>query len=192
MERLRQAGVETPQRGYDTAPGDLYVAPGEWRGDAEALRPSVSKVVKTKVKRFRLRLAVYGAIVAAVVIWLVLSFTVWGNPSAAKRSMQLIDAVNARNSEAFVGLFEEKHRPAAEVLYNDLTSYLGANGEYEGVKLDVEVASVYDAASYLESGTIARGGGSSVSISGSDNLVIILENHNGRWYVVPSGTDLIP
>ena len=192
MEKLQRETPASPGRGPAAAPGDLYVAPGEWRGDADALRPTVSKVVETKVKRFRERLVIYGVIVAAIVIWLVLSFTVWGNPSPSKRSMQLFDAVNTRDTEAFMELFEEEDRIAAEDIYGDITSYLGASGEYQDIRLDVEVADAYSAASYVEGGNITRSGGSSIGISTADNLVIMLENHGGKWYVVPLGTNLVP
>jgi uncharacterized membrane protein YvbJ len=192
MENLRQQVTGTKQRRTSAAPGDLYVAPGEWRGDAETLRPKVSKVVEAKVKKFRVKLMIYGALIAIIIIWLVLSFTVWGNPSPAKRSMQLFDAVNSRNEEAFVGLFEEKNADTAKRLYADIVSYLGESGRYENIKLEVEVANVYEAASFVESGNIVTGGGSTRSISSADNLMINLENHSGRWYIVPIGTSVIP
>jgi len=189
---LRLDSGRTQQGGSGGAPGDLYIAPGEWRGDADVLRTSVSKVVETKVKKWRIRLVVYGTIIAVVVTWLVLSFTVWENPSPAKRSMQLFDVVNTRDEEAFLDLFEEKYRTTAEDLYNDIVNYLGQGGSYEDIKLDVVEATVYDAASYVESCNIVIGGGSSVSIGLNDNLVITLENHNGIWYIVPKGTNLTP
>jgi uncharacterized membrane protein YvbJ len=192
MERLQKTGTETEQHQPSAAPGDLYIAPGEWRGDAEALRPAVSRVVETKMKRFRVKLIIFGVIIAVIIIWLVLSFTVWGNPSPAKRSMQLFDAVNARNEEAFIGLFEEKNGATAERLYADIVFYLGENGRYENIKLEVEVANAYDAASFVENGNIVTGGGSTRSISSADNLIITLENHGGRWYIVPIGTSVIP
>lgn len=191
MEKLQRVDSTTGLVGRGGAPGDQYIAPGEWRGDADILHTSVSKVVETKVKKWRIKLAVYGMIIAVIIIWLVLSFTVWGNPSPAKRSMQLFDVLNARDQEAFVGLFEDKYRSVAEQLYNDVVIYLGTGGRYENIKLDVVEATVYDAASYVESGNIVTGG-SSVSISSMDNLVITLENHYGKWYVVPKGTNLIP
>lgn len=192
MEKLQRKTQAGSGRGPAAAPGDLYVAPGEWRGDADFLRPTISRGVETKVKRFRERLIIYGVIVTAIIVWLVLSFTVWGNPSPGEKSMQLFDAVNSRDAEAFIELFEEEDRIAAEDIYSDVASYLGASGEYEGIKLDVEVADAYSAASYIEGGNITTDSGSSVGISTTDNLVIMLENQGGKWYVVPPGTNLIP
>jgi hypothetical protein len=191
MEKLLSDGATAPRRKASTAPGDTYHAPGEWRGDAETLRPEVSRIVVEKVRRYRVRLAIYGVIIAMIIIWLVLSFTVWGNPSPGDRSMQLIDAVNARNEEAFLDLFQEQNRAAAGELYDRVTSFLGSTGSYD-VKLDVDKQNNYEAVSYLASGTIVIGGGSTRDVSRSDNLRIVMENRKGRWYIVPLGTDIIP
>jgi len=191
-EKLQRLGPEARQGMGSAAPGDLYIAPGEWRGDAETLRPAVSKVVETKMKQWRIKLVVYGVIAAVLITWLVLSFTVWGNPSPAKRSMQLFDTVNGRNEEAFLDLFEEKEKDAATRLYDNIVSYLGEGGKYENIKLEVEVANAYDAASFVISGDVVTGGGSSRSISSADNLIINLENHNGRWYIISNETIVIP
>jgi hypothetical protein len=192
MEDLAQAGKPMTQRMSGGAPGDVYLAPGEWRGDAELLRPEVSKVVVAKVRRFRVKMVIYGGVIAIIMAWLVLSFTVWGNPSPGERSMQLIDAVNARDEEAFLNLFQEQSRPAAKDIYDRAVSYLGSTGSYDDVKLDVEKNENYDAISYIDSSIIQTGGGSSRNVSRSDNLLIVMENHKGRWYVVPKGTDIVP
>ncbi len=192
MEPLQGGGSEAPRRKPDVIPGGSYVAPGEWRGDAEILSPTVSKVVETKVRRFRIRLAVYGLVVLLIAAWLVLSFTVWGNPSPGRVSSRLIEAINARDPDAFVELFKEKDRAVAEDLYARITSYIGSSGRYENIKLDVDKPNNYDAYSYIDSGNIAAGAGGSISISRSDNLMITLYNQGGRWYVVSKGTDLIP
>lgn len=192
MEQLRTPGPEVQQGVGRAAPGDLYIAPGEWRGDAETLRPAVSKVVESKMRQWRTKLVIYGLIAVAIIVWLVLSFTLWGNPSPAKRSQQLFDTVNARNEESFTDLFQPKEKDAAARLYDDIVFYLGEGGRYENVKLDVEVANAYDAASFVISGDIVTAGGSSRAIGSEDNLMITLENHGGRWYIVSNGTILIP
>ncbi len=192
MERLIPTGAPATRHDRLGAPGDVYTAPGEWRGDAEALRPEVSKVVVSKVRRFRLKLAVYGTIVALIIIWLVLSLTLWGNPSPGKRASQFIDAVNDREEEVFTGLFQEKDRTAAESLYDRIMAYLASRGTYEGLELKLFQQSEYDAVSYIDAGTIQNGGGSPREITSSDNLMIVMENHKGAWYVVPEGTKLVP
>lgn len=192
MEDLAQAGKPIHQRMPGGAPGDVYLAPGEWRGDAETLRPAVSKVVVAKVHRFRVKITIYSIVIAIIVAWLILSFTVWGNPSPGERAMQLIDAVNARNEEAFLDLFQEISRPAAEDIYARLVSYLGSTGRYDDVKLEVDRDNNYDAISHIESCTIQTGGGSLRSVSRSDNLMIVMENRKGKWYIVTTGTDIIP
>jgi len=151
----------------------------------------VSKVVADKVMRFRLKMAIYGIIIALLIAWLVLSVTLWGNPSLGKTSMQLIDAVNARDPETFVHLFLEQNQAAAEDLYASIISYIGSSGKYEDITLDVDQPDNYDAYSYLDGGTISASA-SATSISRSDNLKIALENRGGKWYVTPNGTDLIP
>jgi hypothetical protein len=136
-------------------------------------------------------MAVYTAVLAIIIIMLVLSFTVWGNPSPEKRSMLLIDAVNARDMEAFVGQFREGDRQAAEDLYGRIISYLGSSGKYVDIGLETERPSNYEAYSYLDSGFIETGGAER-EVSRADNLLIALENRGGIWYVVPRGTDILP
>ena len=170
-----------------------YVAPGEWRGDAEALRPTVSKVVEEKVKKFRGKLIIYGFILAVVVAWLVVSFTVFGNPSPGETSMQMIEAINARDLERFSELILPGNRGEGERLYKETVYYLGENGRYANLRLDVAQDDNYDARSYVEGGSIELGGSTpAMTLRRSDNLVIILENHKGKWYVNPRATDLIP
>lgn len=191
MEKIDQPVVYGTDRMPQEVSGDKYLAPGEWRGDRDSLHPAVSEKVVSKLRRFRLRMAFYAVIVAAIVTWLVLSFTVWGNPSAGERSMQFIGALNDRNPDVFITLFEERNRAAAEDIYARTVSYLGGGGRYEKVKLDVEKQSEYNAVSFIASATLTSDG-SSREVSRSDNLMIVLENHEGRWYVVPGGTDVIP
>jgi len=195
LERLQApgAGAYPPyQPGRAPVPG-TYVAPGEWRGDAEALSPTVSKVMDKKLKRFRLKLVVYGLFLAMVAAWLVVSFTVWGNPSPGKRSMQLIEALNNRDLESFEALILPEARAEGEKLYQDTAYFLGEKGKYVNLKLDVSQANDYDARSFPESGSIEFSGTRpSISISGSDKLVIVLESHKGKWYVNPRGTVLTP
>ena len=192
MQKLFPSGDPAAQRRPSAAPGDLYVAPGEWRGEVETLRPKVSGVVKAKVRKFRFHLLIYGIVIAIVVVWLGLSFTLWGNPSAGKRAMQLIEAANARDKDAFVGCFQLQSLAAAEDMYTRVISYLGSSGRYEDIKLDVDQPNNYVAYSSLESGSIQAGTGSVVNISGAENLKITLENHEGKWWVVITGTDIIP
>jgi len=192
MERLSPPDKPYPGRAYGGTQGERYLAPGEWRGDAEALRPEVSKVVVGKVRKFRVKMLIVGLIVASIVAWLVLSFTVWGNPSPGKVSGRLIDAVNARDEEAFLDLFQEENRPAAGDLYATVSSYMGSLGRFENVKLEVDERNNYDAIAYIESADVVSGSGSTRSISRSDNLMVVMENHKGRWYVEPRGTDILP
>jgi hypothetical protein len=191
MERIREPG-EAGFPARHAAPDESYVAPGEWRGDAEILRPTMSKVVQDKVRKFRSKMVVYGIIIVLIIAWLVLSFTVWGNPSPGARSNQLIDAINNRNPDAYLSLFQEKDIASAKVMYSELEAYLGGAGSYTGVKLKVDQPDVYDARSYLEGGTIELMSGRSISITRADNLMIVLENHGGKWFVVPEGTNLVP
>ncbi len=192
MQRLKQPASPSPQGGYGAAAGGGHVAPGEWRGDADALRPEVSGVVTSRVHRYRVKMLVLVLVVAAIVFWLVLSFTVWGNPSPGEVSEGLLDAANARDREAFIALFEEMNRPAAGELYAALTARMGARGRYENVEFDVVVNNDYDAVAYLESADLVSGDDSKRPVTRSDNLMVVMENHGGRWYVVPRGTSIMP
>ena len=158
---------------------------------AEKLKLNQQVVVR-KLHKYRVKLVIYGVIVAIIIAWLVLSFTLWGNPDPGERTMQLIDAVNARDEDAFLDLFQEQDREAAQGIYIRTVSFLGDTGSYFDIKLDVVQENNYDAVSYIESGTVQSGGGYDRSLSRSDNLLVVMENHKGVWYVIPRGTDLIP
>jgi uncharacterized membrane protein YvbJ len=187
-----QPGTAPATQRARRVPSETYIAPGEWRGDAETLRPTVSKVVESKVRRFRWRLIIYSTVIAIIVIWLVLSFTLWGNPSAGEVSRRLIDAANKRDPAAFVSLFQEQNEALAQDMYSRITTYLGSSGEYQDIDLNVEQPNNYSAYTYLVGGTITTAGGATVTVDRSQNMIISLENRGGVWYVMPFGTDLIP
>ena len=190
MQRLREGPpAAAPTGAAGKPPGTPYVSPADWREGLETLSVPTGKRVEESARRFRRRMAIYGMILIAVVAWLALSFTVWRNPSPGKRSAQLIEAVNARSPDAFLELFQPQDQSAADDLYADILFYLGSTGKYVNIELGVVQDDVY---TYLESGTVIKGGDTTVSLSRSDNLVIALENRRGSWYVVPRGTDLIP
>ncbi len=190
-ERLREGtatSVSSPSRGG----GDRYVAPGEWRGDAEVLRPTLSAAVEKKVRRFRWKMLIYGVAMAAAVAWLALSLTVWANPSPGEVCERLLQAANDRDAEAFTALFSPQDREAAAEMYSNVSLYMGAAGRYKGVSVRSDKLDVYNARCYLEGGIIESGTGSSVEVSPGDNLTVSLENRGGRWYVTARGTDIIP
>ena len=193
-ERIQpaQGGAKPALGRMERPPGSEYMAPGEWRGDAETLRPTVSKVVEKKVRRFRWKMIAYTVLLVAIITWLVLSFTLWGNPSPSQVSMRLIKAANERDPDAFTELFQEQNRVSAQDMYTRVITYLGSSGRFNDIRLEVDQASSYEAYSYIESGNITTAGGSSVSVSRSDNLIITLESRGGAWYVSPTGTDIIP
>ncbi len=95
----------------------------------------------------------------------------------------MIDAVNSRDEGAFLDLFQEQDREAAQGIYTRTVSYLGDSGSYSDIKLDVDQENNYDAVSYVESGTVQAGGGYERSLSRSDGLMVVMENHKGVWYV---------
>jgi hypothetical protein len=192
MERMVRDGGPSRSRISTGAPGDVYTAPGEWRGDAEVLRPEVSQIVVHKLRKYRIKLTIYGVIIAIIVAWLVLSFTVWGNPDPGERAMKLLGAANSRDEGAFVDQFQEQDSDAAMSMYSRVVSYLGDTGSYSDIKLDIAQENSYDAVAYLESGTVQAGGGYNRNLSRSDGLMVVMENHKGVWYVDPTGTDLIP
>ena len=174
LERLR-----APAAPADSAAGPLpgtragaYVAPGEWRGDMGTLKPAFSKAVETKVRHFRWKMVVYIALVAAIVAWIALSFTVWGNPSPTKQCNKLIAAVNARDEAAFMDLVLPGSESLGRERYLEITRFLGEGGEIEGTALKVDVLDNYEARGYLATDTI--------------ELIIALQNHKGTWYVDPS------
>ncbi|MDY6794275.1 MAG: zinc ribbon domain-containing protein [Actinomycetota bacterium] len=172
---------------------ETYVAPGEWRGGSTPLTAVTSQEVKKKVQRFRLKMAIYIIIIVIIVTWLILSFTLWGNPSAGDNSVKLLETLNSRNRESFVELSPPEMAGMAEDLYDKAIIYLGSSGKYLDIKLEVTEGDAYSARSKLVGGSIDFGsGGRSWEIDSGNNLVITLQNHGGKWYVDPYTTILIP
>jgi hypothetical protein len=169
------------------------VAPGEWRGDAGLATPHTSVIIDERKRKFRWKTALFAGLAVLVLLWIVLSFTVWGNPTPEDRSMQLIQALNDRDFESFSDVIDPNERAESEDLYNDYLFYLGTSGNFSDVKFDVSQENDYDARSHIVSGTVLlRGASQPVGITEADNLIIILENHKGVWYVEPQGTMIIP
>jgi len=194
MQRLRQPYVGEGLPPGGDVPGAIKkpASPSEWRGDVAGPGPRRSRVVEAKVRKFRTSMALYILVLLAVVAWLVLSFTVWGNPSPGKRAGQLIDAVNEREEESFISLLMEEDRGSAQLLFDKVTDYLGAGGEFREVKFRVEKKDRYMAYAYLQSGRVVRESGPEQDLTADDGLVVYIENHGGKWYVKSGGTKLIP
>lgn len=191
MERLSE-GTAAADRGTGRAAQGHYVAPSEWRGDAEVLRPKLSPVVEKKVSRFRLKLLIYGIAITAVVIWLALSLTVWSNPSPGVVCERLLEAANRKDAAAFVELFTPGDRASGEDMYQNVSMYLGGTGRYSGISVRADKLSPYNARCYLEGGRVETSSGSAFEITPESYLIISLENRDGRWYVTAFGTDILP
>lgn len=194
MQRLQQTAGRGPLPYRQDMPAALKKSssPGEWRVDVVDSMPRRSGVVEAKVRRFRTRMGILTFLVLAVIAWLVLSFTVWGNPSPGKRAAQLIGAINEREAASFTALFPEQEKSSAESLFARVEDYLGADGEFRDVKFRVDKKDRYTAYVYLQEGTIIQGGGTSRTLSADDRLVVYLENIGGKWRVKVGGTKLIP
>jgi hypothetical protein len=107
--------------------------------------------------------------------------------------MQLIQALNDRDFESFDEVIIPAQRAGSEKLYDDFVYFLGTDGTFTDIKLDVVQDDAYDARSHIVGGKVLlRGSSEPVDITEADNLIIILENNKGTWYVVPRGTILIP
>jgi hypothetical protein len=187
------SGPGSPTQRAQPAQRESYVAPGEWRGEAGLAKPHTSEAIETRARRFRWKTALIAGLVAIVVAWIVLSFTVWSNPTPGDRSMQLIQALNDRDFESFDEVIIPAQRAGSEKLYDDFVYFLGTDGTFTDIKLDVVQDDAYDARSHIVGGKVLlRGSSEPVDITEADNLIIILENNKGTWYVVPRGTILIP
>ncbi len=135
-----------------------------------AKRPA-SKAVKAKVGKYRRKTAAYAVLVAAVVAWIVLSFTVWGNPSPEDRCEEFIRALNARDHDAFMALILPERKEQGESLFWDIVDKLGEQGKIPEANLQVYEINNYE----------ARGSVTGEGIS----LEITLENREGSWYINP-------
>lgn len=172
--------------------GERPIAPGVWSPDVVADRDLLRPVVRERVRRYSLRMAVYGGLLAALVAWFVLSLTVWSNPQPAKRASQIIDALNAWEEERFVSLFHPSDAQGAERIFQEVSDYLGRGASFRDLKLRVDQEDNYTARVVIESGTIRFANGETRTIEAGDSLGIRLENRKGKWLAASAGTDLIP
>lgn len=191
--------LERPVASKPPSPGEAFrqtgegaIAPGVWSPDVVADRDRLRPVVRKRVRRYTLRMAVYGAILAALVAWFVLSLTVWSNPQPVKRASQIIDALNAWEEGRFVSLFLPSDAQGAERIFREVSDYLGRGGSYHDLRLRVDQEDNYTARVVIESGSIRFANGETRAIEAGDSLVIRLENRKGKWLAASAGTDLIP
>jgi hypothetical protein len=169
-----------------------YVAPSEWRGDDDLLGTGVSSVVASKMRRLYLRLAIYGVLVIGVIAWLALSLTIWGNPSPSKQSSKLIQALNERNTAAFSALVLPEEKTQAQRLYDNIVVALGDDGQFENVTFSVTQPDNYTAQASIIGGTITPSIYGPIDLAQQSTLVLVFENHRGKWYFEPEGSSLIP
>lgn len=188
-----QRPAATVRQEHPSTNGESYVAPGEWKGDARIAIPYTSTVIASKKRKLQLKTVLLTGLAAMVLLWIVLSFTVWGNPTPGDRTMQFIETINQRDMESFSEVITPESRSRAEDLYYDIVYYLGNGGALSHIKLEVVQDNNYDARSYIVEGSVSLEDSSEpISITRDDNLVVILKNHKGTWYVDPQGTDLTP
>jgi hypothetical protein len=169
-----------------------YMAPSEWRGDADLAGTGVSKVVARKMKRLHLKIAIYGVLVIGVAAWLVLSLTIWGNPSPGKQASKLINALNERNAAAFNALVLPEENAQGQPLYDNIVLALGSDGQLENVTFSVAQPDNYTAQASITGGRITSSVYGPIDLAQQSALVLVFENHKGKWYFEPAGSSLIP
>ncbi len=192
LEKLVPVARAVEAGGSGHRQGGIYTSPGEWGADVVSGVETMRPVAKERIKRFRLRLAVYLTLVSALIAWFVLSLTVWGNPQPGKRAAQIMDALNEGEEELFISLFLSGDAEGASRLFRETTDYLGGRGSYRDLGLRVEVEDNYTARVFLEKGTIHFATGEVREIESADGLVIRLENRGGKWLASVGGTVLVP
>jgi zinc-ribbon domain len=176
----------------DTQP-HTYVSPSEWRGsDTELMAPGRSNVVERKIRRLYLRLIIYGVLVVCFAVWLTLSLTLWGNPSPGKQSAKLLEALNARDQAAFEALVLPDSRAEGQYIYDNTLLTLSSDGSFEDVKFKVTQPDNYTAQVAITGGAITSSIYGRIDLSQHSNLVLLFENHGGKWYFQPSGSTLTP
>lgn len=185
VARIPEAGGETSRR------SGIYTAPGEWKADVVSAGERFRPAARERIRRFRVRQSVYVFLAAAVVAWLALSLTVWGNPQPGKRASQIMEALNAGDEERFVSLFQTSDAWGAREMFEEIRGYL-AGGSFRDLKFRLEQEDPYAARVYIEGGAVHFADGDVRAIEPSDGLVILLENRGGKWLAAVGGTELIP
>ncbi len=169
-----------------------YIAPGEWRGDQELMSSRASRIVERKMRRLYIRLGIYGLLTLGFIAWLIMSLTVWGNPSPVKQSSKLIQSLNARNASDFEQLVLSDAQSQGQLFFNDILVALGNDGKFENVTFNVSQSDNYTARASITGGNITSGIYGPIDLGQHQNLVLVFENHKGKWYLNPRDSVLVP
>ncbi len=187
-ERAPSALPSAKPRPADTGTKRLaggYRSPGEWHGELVKTEIPVEEEAGRSIRNFKIRSVVFGAVVLAIIVGIVLMLTVWGNPAPQQVLEDYLSAITAGNESRALALM----LPGNSALNTE--SVEAAIATAQGLKLEkLKVKTLrtdQDAVkATLVAGWITPAGGARIEIKESEDLSFRLLMDKGRWYMDPT------
>jgi hypothetical protein len=173
-----------------TSPG--IAAHGDWRAVARARAVLATPTRRRRTWRYGIAPVFYGALVAAIALWIGLSLTIWGNPSPVDRAKLLLQALERGDEEAFLTCFQEEDLERGRELWEKARLEYGPGAAFRESEFRVESDDGYEAVLLLEKAMVEGGKLSGRELSRQDNIVLFWENHGGSWYLDPNRSRITP
>ncbi len=163
-----------------------YRSPSEWHG--ELAKPDIppEELVEHRVRNMKIRNFIFAFFVLAIIVGVVLMFTVWGNPGPQQILKNYLTAVTAGNeTEALSLMLPGNDLANSQAVAAAIAA--GAGMKLEDLKMKLERTDQDAAKITLVGGWITPAGQTARSeITESDNFSFKLDMQKGRWYVDPS------
>lgn len=168
-------------------------APSEWRGRAQVQREDLTRRIEKKSHRVMVEWFVYGGILLVLAVTLLLSVTIWGNPTPTEVASGFMQALNDKDAEAMKEYVYLPQDTGVDAAINELLRRIGPEGSFNNLTYSSTETNYYSATADLTGGTFSPGGtGLDVEIDPSRKLYIGLENHEGHWYVNLAQVNIFP
>ncbi len=183
-----------PEAGFATwvPPTGKYTPPSEWRGDAVTVRVEPYQQVERRVRRLEVAWFIYGALIAAIAIFIILCLTVWGNPSPAEVAGKFVQALNQRDRVEMKKYISPGQASTADHKLEELLGQLG-EGTFQRLSYEVRKESPYNVQVRIKGGVFSPGGARmDVTIDYDDNLYIGMNSLKGKWYIDVNEIHIVP
>jgi uncharacterized membrane protein YvbJ len=185
-----------PPEGEGFTPRPLFQppsSPSEWRGEISQPSPHIHAEVARRARKLRIKWSIYAAIIAAIILLLALSLTVWSNPLPSRVADSFIDALNRKDVEAMKWHVLPSQRESAEGKLQELVRGLEENGSFRQLNYRTSEVDAYYSYVYLVEGSLGKDSlESEIRITSEDNLYLGLENSKGKWYIDLDNLHIFP
>jgi len=174
-----------------SAPQPTYHSVSEWR-EVAARQPTTPPVARKRgIGGVKLDWAIYGGIVLAIVVAIILLITVWKNPMPEGVAREFMAALNRKDIAAMSEYVYSAG--GSDLALEELAVRIGEGGGFEGLSFQAEEVNNYEAIVNITGGTFNPGGtGFPVEITPESRLMLKMESHQGHWYIILSASRIFP